>query len=174
MEFRETLVRAGKRLLEKKLTVGTWGNLSLRDPATGLVYITPSAMAYDRISPEDVVVMTLSGERVAGERKPTVETALHLGIYGARPEICAIVHTHPVQSLVFACLHEDIPPVIDEAAQSLGGTVRCAAYALPGTKALAQWLPLGKTAWLVCSQTTAQSASAAIWTKRSERQRCSR
>ncbi len=138
MEFRETLVRAGKRLLEKKLTVETWGNLSLRDPAMGLVYITPSAMAYDRISPEDVVVMTLSGERVAGERKPTVETALHLGIYGARPEICAIVHTHPVQSLVFACLHEDIPPVIDEAAQSLGGTVRCAAYALPGTKALAQ------------------------------------
>ena len=46
MDFRQRLIEAGKQMLEKKLTVETWGNLSLRDPQTGLIYLTPSAMAY--------------------------------------------------------------------------------------------------------------------------------
>ena len=137
MDFRQRLIEAGKQMLEKKLTVETWGNLSLRDPETGLIYLTPSAMAYHTIAPEDVAVVDPDGNLCAGRRKPTIEMGLHLELYRTRPEINAIIHTHPVSSQVFAVLHRPIPPIIDEAAQVLGGTVPVAQYGLPGTKELA-------------------------------------
>lgn len=137
MNYKTELVKAGKEMLAKGLTVETWGNLSLRDPESNLVYLTPSAMPYDSITEEDVVVCDENGAVVEGKRKPTVEKDLHLLVYKNRPEIHAIIHTHPEDSLVFGVLHQDIPPVIDEGAQSLGGTVHCAKYALPGTEDLA-------------------------------------
>lgn len=138
MNFRTDLVEAGKRMLHSGLTVETWGNLSLRDPSSGLVYLTPSAMPYDTLTEDDIVVMRLDGTVAEGHRKPTVEAGMHLGILRARPEINAVIHTHPLYSQVFAVLRQPIPPVIDEAAQALGGTVYPAEYALPGTPELAE------------------------------------
>ena len=138
MNYKAELVAAGKLMLEKKLTVETWGNISLYDEENGLVYMTPSAMPYHTIGEDDVVVVRLSdGQVVEGHRKPTVEKELHLGIYRSRPEIRAVIHTHPVYSQVFAVLHRSIPVIIDEAAQALGGEVLTAEYALPGTQELA-------------------------------------
>lgn len=138
MNYKAELVAAGKLMLEKKLTVETWGNISIYDAESGLVYMTPSAMAYHTIGEDDVVVVRLSdGVVVEGHRKPTVEKELHLGVYRKRPEIRAVIHTHPIYSQVFAVLHQSIPVIIDEAAQALGGEVVTAEYALPGTQELA-------------------------------------
>ena len=131
------IVDSGLRMLRSGLTVETWGNISCRDPETNLVYLTPSAMRYDAICEDDIVVAKLDGTVLESSRKPTIEIDLHLGIYSARPDINAVVHTHPIYSQVFAVMREDIPPIIDEAAQILGGAVRCAAYALPGSPGLA-------------------------------------
>ena len=136
MNCKEKLLWAGKEMLRRGLTVETFGNLSIRDPKNGLVYLTPSAMAYHTITEDDVVVMDLNGKVVEGSRKPTIEKDLHLGLYREHPEINAIIHTHPVHSQVFAVLRKPIPPVMDEAAQVLGGTVKVADYGLPGTKEL--------------------------------------
>jgi L-fuculose-phosphate aldolase len=95
-------------------------------------------MRYDALCEDDIVVAKLDGTLVEHRRKPTIEKDMHLGIYRARPDINAIAHTHPIYSQVFAVLREDIPPVIDEAAQIMGGAVRCAAYALPGSAELAK------------------------------------
>jgi L-fuculose-phosphate aldolase len=137
MDCRKIVVQAGRRMLHSGLTVETWGNISVRDPETGLVYLTPSAMPYDTLTPDDIVVMHPDGGIAQGSRKPTVESGMHLGIYRARPDIGAVIHTHPVYSTVFGVLHRPIPPVIDEAAQVLGGTVQVTEYALPGTAELA-------------------------------------
>ena len=143
MNYKAELVAAGKQMLEKKLTVETWGNISLYDAESGLAYMTPSAMPYHTIVEDDVVVVRLSdGEVVEGHRKPTVEKERHLGVYRSRPEIRAVIHTHPVYSQVFAVLHQSIPPIIDEAAQALGGEVLTAEYALPGAVCLGK--DLGK------------------------------
>lgn len=138
MDYKEHLRECGRRMLRSGLTVETWGNISIRDPETGLIYLTPSGMPYDGITVEDIVVMRPDGAIAEGFRKPTVEWAMHLGIMNARGDVNAIIHTHPIYSQVFAALHEDIPPVTDEAAQALGGRVRTAEYALPGTKELAR------------------------------------
>lgn len=137
MDYKKFIVESGIRLYKSGLTVETWGNISVRDPKTGLFYLTPSGMPYDQIVPEDVVVMDKDMNIVEGNRKPTIEYSMHIGIMNKRPDINAVVHTHPVDSQVFACLRQDIPPVIDEAAQLLGGTVKCAEYALPGSPELA-------------------------------------
>lgn len=138
MENKEMLVKAGKRMLHSNLTVETWGNISIRDPKSGKIYLTPSAMNYDSCCSNDIVVCDINGEILEGNRKPTIEKDLHLSVYRNRPEVNAIVHTHPIYSMVFACTGMTIPPVIDEAAQVLGGDVQVADYALPGTLDLAQ------------------------------------
>lgn len=137
MNYKKLIVDAGLRMLRSGLTVATWGNISARDPETGLIYLTPSGMPYDSITEDDIVVMNAKGEVVEGTRRPTIEYAMHLGILNKRPEIHAIVHTHPIYSQIFACLHEEIPPIIDEAAQVMAGAVKCAEYGLPGTQELA-------------------------------------
>lgn len=137
MNYKQLIVEAGLKMLRSGLTVATWGNISVRDPETGLIYLTPSGMPYDVIAEGDIVVMRPDGEIVEGKRRPTIEYAMHLGILNSRPDIHAVVHTHPIYSQVFACLHEEIPPIIDEAAQMMAGSVKCADYALPGSQELA-------------------------------------
>lgn len=138
MNYKKVLVDSGKRMIREGLTVCTWGNISARDPQTNLVYLTPSAMDYDMITEEDIAVCDISGKIIDGLRRPTVESTLHLSIYEKRPDINAVVHTHPVYSTVFGVLREDIPACLDEAAQAIGDKIPVAAYALPGTTELAQ------------------------------------
>lgn len=137
MDYKKLIVESGKRMAGSGLTVETWGNISYRDPETQLVYLTPSAMLYDTIVESDVVVCKLDGTIVEGTRKPTIETEMHLSIYRNREDVNAVVHTHPMYSMVYAAQGKDIPLIIDEAAQILGDTCTCAEYALPGTLELA-------------------------------------
>ena len=138
MDYRELIVQSGLRMAASGLTVETWGNISARDPGTGRIYLTPSAMKYDAIAPDDVVVCDPDGTVVQGVRKPTVEMEMHLTVYRARKDVNAIVHTHPVYSMVYACQGKEIPLFTDEAAQTLGDTVRVTPYALPGSRELAE------------------------------------
>lgn len=137
MNYKKLVLDAAHRMVNTKMTLDTWGNISARDPETGRVYLTPSAMDYSIMREEDIVVADLDGNILEGTRKPTIETSLHLGIYKNRPDVNAIVHTHPIYSQVFAVLREEIPAIIDEAAQILGKGVQVAAYGLPGSPELA-------------------------------------
>lgn len=138
MNYKQLIVESGKRMSGSGLTVETWGNISFRDKETGLVYLTPSAMLYDTIAEDDVVVCRLDGTIVEGERKPTIETEMHLSVYRNREDVNAVIHTHPIYSMVYASQGKDIPLIIDEAAQILGDVCRCADYALPGSAELAE------------------------------------
>ena len=137
MDYREIIVTAGKKLIHEGFTIETWGNISVRDEA-GLVYITPSGMDYETCTVDDVVVMKPDKTVVSGARRPSIETDLHLAVYAARPEVSAIVHTHPLSSMVFACTGMSIPLLTDEASQALGDDIRTARYGLPGSLELAQ------------------------------------
>lgn len=137
MNFKKLIVDSGVRMIDGGYTLETWGNISCRDPETGLVYITPSGMNYATLTEEDVVVLDMDGNTVDGFRKASIEAGLHIAVYKARPEVNAVIHTHPLYSTVFSCMGEDIPMIIDEAAQILGDVCRTANYALPGSQELA-------------------------------------
>lgn len=138
LNYRKLIVESGKRMLNSGLTVETWGNISAKDFNTSLIYLTPSGMDYSTITEEDIVICDADGNIVEGFRKPTIEKDLHTAVYEHRPEVSAILHTHPIYSMVYAVQGKDIPMITDEAAQALGGIVRCTEYALPGSKELAQ------------------------------------
>lgn len=138
MNYKQLIVDSGKRMIGSGLTNETWGNISCRDPETNTCYLTPSAMPYNTITVDDIVVCDLDGNLIEGKRKPTIEKDLHLSIYRNRTDVNAIIHTHPLYSMVYAAQGKDIPLFIDEAAQSLGDTVRCAKYGLPSSKELAK------------------------------------
>ncbi len=117
------------------------GNVSLRLPSDGdrmLLAITPTQVPYARLRPEDIVVIDSEGEPIEGELLPSSETPMHVGIYHARPDVRAVIHTHSVYASVCAVSGRDIPPIIDEMVFFVGGPVKLAEYGFPGTEELAQ------------------------------------
>jgi len=136
--LKELIVDTGVRMLDEGLTVGTWGNFSVRDPETGLIYITPSGMDYRKIQIDDIVVLDNSANIVDGLRVPSVETFMHVSIYNARPDVNAVIHTHPLYSSVLGVNGMELPGISEDFVQIVGDKMICSEYALPGTPELAR------------------------------------
>lgn len=135
--YRQMVVDAGNTMVAMNLTVGTWGNISVRDTETGLIYIKPSGMPYDQIREEDVVVMNKDMEIVWGRRKPSIEYHFHISIMNARSDVNAVIHTHPIYSSAFGVTGQDIPGISEDFVQLVGDKIINADYSLPGTPDLA-------------------------------------
>lgn len=113
------------------LVVMTSGNISGRDPQSGLVVIKPSGYSYEAMTPADMVVVDLDGTVVEGHLKPSTDTATHLYIYRHRPDVFGIGHTHSAYASSFAALGWCIPAVLTTSAM-LGGEIPCGGYATIG------------------------------------------
>lgn len=113
------------------LVVMTSGNISGRDPDSGLVVIKPSGYSYEEMTPDDMVVVDLDGKVVEGHLKPSTDTATHLYIYKHRPDVFGIGHTHSTYASSFAALGWPIPAVLTASAM-LGGEIPCGGYATIG------------------------------------------
>jgi L-fuculose-phosphate aldolase len=134
---REAVLATAKRMLAEGLVEGTSGNISGRLP-DGLVCVTPSSVAYDTMTLDDLVVVEPDGTVVEGTRSPTTEKDLHLATLGRYPELGAVIHSHAVYATMFALAHEPIPAVIEEVVVYLGGDVPCCDYRGTGTAALGE------------------------------------
>ena len=91
----------------------------------------------DTMKAEDIVLVDMEGQRVEGKLVPSIETMLHVAIYKARKKVCAVVHTHAVFGSAIAVMGREIPSLLDDQVTLLGGEIRVAAYALPGSPELA-------------------------------------
>ena len=128
-------------MLAHGLVVGSSGNASLRlhdSEGRGLVLITPGRRPYRHMTSEDLVVVDLQGDPVGPEALPSTETALHIALYKARPDVGAVVHTHSPFASVAAMAGLEIPPIIDEVVMAVGGSVAVAEYGFPSSEELAQ------------------------------------
>ena len=136
-DLREEVARVARRMSASGLVTGTSGNVSARTPQGG-VLITPSGLDYGLLEAEDVVLVTTDGGVLEGDFEPSTETPMHTGVYRARPEVGAVVHTHSRFATTLACLGWEIPPVhYMLTALSEDGRVPLAPYALYGTGELA-------------------------------------
>ena len=136
--YKKLIVDTGRELYKQNLTIGTWGNISILDSETGLVYIKPSGMDYNEINLEDVIVVDKKGKTIEGVRKPSIEMPMHLSIYNTRKDVRAIVHYHPIYSSVLAVTNSSLPGICEDFVQIVGEKVLCAKYALPGSEELAK------------------------------------
>ncbi len=132
-ELREQVVHVGLEALARGVVHGTAGNMSLRDPETNLVVISPSGIPYPEVTAADVVVVDLDGRVVDGARKPSSETPLHTMVHRERPHARAIVHTHSHYSTVVGCIRSELPAILTEVALVVGPTVPVTRYGLTGT-----------------------------------------
>ena len=114
------------------------GNVSARWRAGGFdgFLITPTGVAYDRLSPDDVVAVARDGE-ARGRLAPSSEWRFHRDVYAARPDAHAIVHTHAPFCTTLACLGRGIPAFHYMVAVAGGRDIRCAPYATFGSQELA-------------------------------------
>jgi L-fuculose-phosphate aldolase len=131
---REQVAAACRRLAAGGLVIGTAGNVSVRSDE--LVAVSGTGAVLAEIEPEQVTVVDLDGEVVDGERRPTSEIELHLGVY-RRYNAGAVVHTHAPMATALSCVLEEELPCVHYQMLLLGGPVRIAPYATFGTPELA-------------------------------------
>ena len=119
-------------------TLGSGGNVSMTDAGRQAVAITPSGLAYTDMSAGDICILDMQQEQLEGNRPPSMETGMHIGIYRQRPDVNAVVHTHQMFASVLAILNEPIPALFDEIAAEIGPSVEIIPYARSGSRQLAR------------------------------------
>lgn len=121
-------------MADSGLTFETSGNASVRlDDKTCL--ITPSAVPYETLQPDDIVTLTMDGHH-HGRHPPSSEWRFHRDILQTRPDVQAVVHTHSKMATALACQNKNIPAFHYMVAVAGGTDIRCAPYATFGTQEL--------------------------------------
>jgi len=134
---KKIVLEAAKTMLEKRLVVATAGNVSLRLPPEGdkhLLAITPSSRHYDSLRVDDIQIIDFETKSVEGNLPPSMEAKLHIGIYEARKNVNAVIHTHSVFASAVAVAGLNIPAILDDQVVFLGGEIKLARYALTGSR----------------------------------------
>lgn len=137
-DARAQVVDYCRKLEHSTLSSGTSGNISVFDGEQKLMAISPGAMDYDCMAPEDVVLMDLDGTVVEGDRRPSSEWSMHLACYRTRADVRAVVHTHSPAATTLAVLGLELPAVHYMIALSGKSSIPLAPYHLYGTAALAE------------------------------------
>jgi L-ribulose-5-phosphate 4-epimerase len=130
--LREEVWKLNLELPKNELVTWTGGNVSARDPETGLVVIKPSGVRYEELRPEHLAVIDLDGNLAEGDLKPSSDTASHLYIYRHRPDVNGAVHTHSPYATAFAAVGQPIPAYLTAMADEFGGPIPCGGFALIG------------------------------------------
>lgn len=135
-KLKEELVQLHLELPKNNLVVWTGGNVSARDPETGLVVIKASGIRYEEMCADHMVVVDLDGKMVEGDYKPSSDVYSHLYIYKHRQDVGGVVHTHSVYATAFAAVNKPIPAVLTAIADEFGGPIPCGGFALIGDDAI--------------------------------------
>jgi len=125
-----------RRLYDRRLTTVSGGNVSMRN-AEGYVFITASQSDKSCIDMRKVIVLSPDGENLTPKLKPSMETQMHLNIYKSRPDVLAIVHSHPVYASTFAVAGMAVDSAITGEARYMLGNVGLVEYHLMGSSRLA-------------------------------------
>lgn len=132
--LKQQLVKGAGQVAKIGLVPLTQGNLSLRDPISGVILVTPHDYPYDQLTAEDVVAVDLDGKVIEGKREPSSESPVHLAVYEKRPQVQAIVHAEPIYTNVFGVLHMPIAPLHVGALIDVGGEVPVMPFAPSGSR----------------------------------------
>lgn len=122
MEERIKIIDVCKKMCELSYFIGTWGNISIRKGDH--ILLTPSRVDYATMTPEDIVVIDLDGNKISGDRNPTSEKEVHRQIYIRRDDIGGIIHAHTAYAMsLSATTLSEVPCLVEEMSQLLGGAI---------------------------------------------------
>ena len=124
-QLKKEVFEANMLLPKYNLVTFTWGNVSGIDRESGLFVIKPSGVDYDVMTADDMVVVDLQGKVVEGRLKPSSDTATHVELYKAFPNIGGVVHTHSPYATSWAQSGRSIPCYGTTHADYFYGDVPC-------------------------------------------------
>jgi L-ribulose-5-phosphate 4-epimerase len=122
-ELKERVLQANLALVKYGLVTLTWGNVSGIDREKKLIAIKPSGIDYDKMTANDIVVVNLDGEAIEGKWRPSSDTATHIELYKAFPEIGGVTHSHSECATAFAQACKEIPCYGTTHADHFSGTI---------------------------------------------------
>jgi L-ribulose-5-phosphate 4-epimerase len=108
-KLKQEVFKANLELVKEGLVIHTWGNVSGRDPQSGLIAIKPSGVSYETMVAEDMVLLDIDGNIKEGKYKPSTDTPTHLWLYRHFPAVGGIVHTHSAYATAWAQAGRAIP-----------------------------------------------------------------
>lgn len=135
-KIKAELVQLHLELPKNQLVTWTGGNVSMRDPETGLVVIKPSGVMYPDLTADRMIVVDLNGAVIEGSLRPSSDTATHLYIYQKREDVNGIVHTHSPYATAFAAVGKPIPAVLTAICDEFGGEIPVGGFAPIGDEAI--------------------------------------
>jgi L-fuculose-phosphate aldolase len=138
-KLKELMCDIGRRIWLKGFCAGNEGNHSYR-LSEDRILCTPTGISKGQLKPDDLCVVDLEGKQVAGKRGRTSEILLHLFIYKNRPDVRAVIHSHPPHATAFAIAGMDLPTCIHPEAEVFLGRVPTAKYVTPGDTRLGETL----------------------------------
>ncbi|MBE5866534.1 MAG: L-ribulose-5-phosphate 4-epimerase [Lachnospiraceae bacterium] len=130
-QLKQEVYIANMELPKRGLVTYTWGNVSGIDRETGYFVIKPSGVDYDKLTPDDMVVMDLEGNKIEGRYKPSSDTATHIELYKKYTEIGGVVHTHSPEATSWAQAGRSIPLYGTTHADYFFGEIPCARSLTP-------------------------------------------
>ncbi len=138
--LRREVVQAARRLADLGLMAGTAGNLSVREAPSHML-ITPAGLRKGEMRPDDLVRLDMNGNQLSPGLRPSSEFRMHLGVYGVRPDVNAVVHTHPPHATAFAAAGIPLDrPVLAEAVLLLSPKVPVVPFGAPSSQQLVDHL----------------------------------
>ncbi|MCX6030673.1 MAG: L-ribulose-5-phosphate 4-epimerase [Chloroflexi bacterium] len=137
-KLREEVYRANMALPANNLVTWTSGNVSGRDPETGLVVIKPSGVLFPDLTPGNMAIVDLEGNVVEATHGPSTDTYSHLAIYRGRPDVNGVTHTHSNYATAFAAVGRSIPVCLTAVADEFGTVIPCAPYVRIGDQGIGE------------------------------------
>ena len=141
-ETKERVARLHAELPKWELVVWTAGNVSERVPGTDYFVIKPSGVRYEELSPDNMIVCDLNGEKIEGEEKndlkPSSDTAAHAYVYRHMPEVGGVVHTHSTFATAFAAARKPIPCMLTMTGDEFGGEIPIGPLAIIGDDSIGE------------------------------------
>jgi len=124
-ELKKRVFEANLELVKEGLVIHTWGNVSGKDPESGLIVIKPSGVSYSKMKADDMVVVDHEGNKVEGKYKPSTDLPTHVILYRTFPSIGGVVHTHSTYATSWAQAGKSIPAFGTTHADHFYGDVPC-------------------------------------------------
>jgi ribulose-5-phosphate 4-epimerase/fuculose-1-phosphate aldolase len=110
-ELKRKIVDITNELFAVDIITATGGNISARIPGTDIIWITPSKMFKGGLTMDDLILVDLDGNMVEGRTRPSIEAPLHTGIYRAREDVLAVIHSHAPYAIAMALCNLCFPPI---------------------------------------------------------------
>lgn len=138
--LKKELEHVSHKVYRRGLTSAAGGNISVRIPGTENVLIKRSGVSLGEVTREDALVVTMDGDVLEGQGRPSKEVRWHLAIYGTRPEVNAVVHCHPPYAVGYATVGLELPLPTVTAQKLLAPNVPVAKAAPSGSVELARYV----------------------------------